>query len=129
MIIQVIPVAVPVNWTKVVNFAKNSVFGKLMAEIFLRNSVSTFYCIFWKNKYLVFIFEVHVLLNNMFLEYLHLPWNNSYYNFQLFGKHLDPCHLFRGYFSSMEQLMATYDYLYLHLQCTRQLIWSNSECE
>ena len=29
---QVSPVTFPVNWTKIVDFAKNSVFGKQMAK-------------------------------------------------------------------------------------------------
>ena len=44
---QVSPVTFPVNWTKVVDFARNSVFGKQMVKKKFLNAVSTFsYCIF-----------------------------------------------------------------------------------
>ena len=44
---QVSPVTFPVNWTKVVDFARNSVFGKQMAKKKNLNAVSTFYyCVF-----------------------------------------------------------------------------------
>ena len=44
---QVSPVTFPVNWTKLVDFARNSVFGKQMAKKTFLNVVSTFYyCIF-----------------------------------------------------------------------------------
>ena len=44
---QVSPVTFPVNWTKVVDLARNSVFGKQMAKKTFLNAVSTFYyCIF-----------------------------------------------------------------------------------
>ena len=44
---QVSPVTVPVNWTKVVDFARNFVFWKQMAKKKNLNAVSTFYyCIF-----------------------------------------------------------------------------------
>ena len=47
MISQVSPVTFPVNWTKVADFARNSVFGKQMAKKKFLNAVSTFsYCIF-----------------------------------------------------------------------------------
>ena len=51
MTCQVSPVTFPVNWTKVVDFARNSVFGKQMATTNFLNAVSTFYyCIFLKRK-------------------------------------------------------------------------------
>ena len=44
---QVSPVTFPVNWTKVVHFARNSVLGKQMAKKKFLNAVSTFYdCMF-----------------------------------------------------------------------------------
>ena len=47
MISQVSPLTFPVNWTKVVDFARNSVFGKQMAQKKFLDAVSTYYyCIF-----------------------------------------------------------------------------------
>ena len=44
---QVSPVTIPANWTKVVDFARNSVFGKQVAKKTFLNAVSSFYyCIF-----------------------------------------------------------------------------------
>ena len=44
---QASPVTFPVNWTKVVDFAGNSVLGKQMAKKKFLNAVSTFYdCMF-----------------------------------------------------------------------------------
>ena len=40
---QVSPVTFPANWTKVVDFARNSVFGKQMAKKNFLNALSTFY--------------------------------------------------------------------------------------
>ena len=47
MISSVSPVTFPVNWTKIVGFARNSVLGKQKANKFFQNTVSTFYyCLF-----------------------------------------------------------------------------------
>ena len=47
MTCQVSPVMFAVNWTKVVDFARNSVLGMQMAKKIFKNAVSTFYdCIF-----------------------------------------------------------------------------------
>ena len=43
MISQASPVTFPVNCTKIVDFARNTVFGRQMAKNFFKNPVSTFY--------------------------------------------------------------------------------------
>ena len=47
MISWVSPVIFHVKWTKIVDFARSSVFGRKMAKNFFKNPVSTFhYCLF-----------------------------------------------------------------------------------
>ena len=47
MISQTSHVTFPVNWTKIVNFARNSGFGRQMAKNVFINLISTLYdCIF-----------------------------------------------------------------------------------
>ena len=43
MISSASPVTFPVNWAKIVDFARNTVFKRQMAENVFKNPVSTFY--------------------------------------------------------------------------------------
>ena len=68
---QVSPVTFPVNWAKVVDFTRNSIFGKQMAKKKFKMLFQHFIIVYFRigSK---FIFEVRFLLNMFFRVFVSL---------------------------------------------------------